>query len=345
MSNTLLNINDAVIAEPVAVIAEVYPDDNIVQLLDTDFDDDDEAEFVQSCLELQTTIENLILCDDPERIFYPTEEDLLPPVFKLLEDIDRLKAMPFGCRVLKRMENRIAGVVRPPAMTQEEKAVDPRARKCPRCSFNYIGERGLRDHMVRNICSVIHYAKVLHPSEKTERKVKDSIYHTVLKMAPLIERSQDYKNNIELEIEDYDEPELETFTCDSCNTVQSIENYITIEGDDSGDTICESCYLEGTKQYQCQRCGDKDISCLNENGHCEFCEDDIKKQAAQTECVIKNWTALNWEQSYEPCNPPCEKKGYLGTSWWKRLGYGSPCGCSGFAFNNLTEEEQDKILS
>jgi hypothetical protein len=307
MSNDLNMINAIAIADPVAVVAEVFADDNMVQLLDADFDDDDEAEFVQACLELQTTIENLILCDNPEQIFYPTEEDLLPPVFKLLEDIDRLKAMPFGRRVLKRMENRIAGVVRPVAMTQEEKAADPRARKCPRCSFVYIGERGLRDHMMRNICDKIHYAKVLHPSEKTDRKVKDTIYHTVLKMGPLIERSNDYKNHIELVIEDYDEPEPpevgvtiagktwdgedwqtddeepETFTCDSCNTVQSIENYITIEGDDSGDTICESCYLEGTKQYTCQRCGDKDISCPNEDGNCEFCEEDILKQAAQTE--------------------------------------------------------------
>lgn len=344
MSNDLNMINAIAIADPVAVVAEVFADDNMVQLLNADFDDDDEAEFVQACLELQTTIENLILCDNPEQIFYPTEDDLLPPVFKLLEDIDRLKAMPFGCRVLRRMENRIAGVVRSAAMTQEEKALDPRARKCPRCSFVYIGERGLRDHMVRNICDKIHYAKVLHPSDKTERKVKDTIYHTVLKMAPLIERSQDYKNNIELVIDDY-EDEDETFTCDSCNTVQSIENYVTIEGDDSGDTICESCYLEGTKQYTCQRCGDKDISCPNKDGLCEYCEDDIQKQAAQTEDLILNKSVLTWEQSYEPCNPPCQKHRYIGTSWWKRLGYGSPCGCAGFEFNEATEDQQEKLLS
>lgn len=284
MSNDLNMINAVAIADPVAVVAEVFADNNMVQLLNADFDDDDEAEFVQACLELQSTIENLILCDNPEQIFYPTEDDLLPPVFKLLEDIDRLKAMPFGCRTLRRMENRIAGVVRSAAMTQDEKALDPRARKCPRCSFVYIGERGLRDHMVRDICNKIHYAKVLHPNDPTVRKVKDSIYHTTLKMAPLIERSQDYKNNIagELEEEGYFD-EAEYFKCDSCDKLQSIENYVTIEGDDSGDTICESCYLEGTKQYTCQRCGDKDIYCPNEDGLCGYCQEDIQKQAAQSE--------------------------------------------------------------
>ena len=28
-----------------------------------------------------------------------------------------------------------------------------------------------------------------------------------------------------------------------------------------------------------------------------------------------------------PCNPPCEKRPMIGTSWWKLMGYNSPCGC------------------
>lgn len=28
------------------------------------------------------------------------------------------------------------------------------------------------------------------------------------------------------------------------------------------------------------------------------------------------------------CEPPCKPRSMMGTSWWKNLGYNTPCGCA-----------------
>jgi hypothetical protein len=42
-----------------------------------------------------------------------------------------------------------------------------------------------------------------------------------------------------------------------------------------------------------------------------------------------------------PCNPPCEKKMMIGRSWWKQMGYNSPCQCC-FADLKMKEEKKEK---
>jgi hypothetical protein len=39
------------------------------------------------------------------------------------------------------------------------------------------------------------------------------------------------------------------------------------------------------------------------------------------------------------CKIPCERSPKLGSSWWKNLGYDSPCGC---AFTRLAYLEKEK---
>ena len=44
-----------------------------------------------------------------------------------------------------------------------------------------------------------------------------------------------------------------------------------------------------------------------------------------------------------PCNPPCEKKMMIGRSWWKQMGYNSPCGCC-LADPNMKEGDWDGVV-
>ena len=50
---------------------------------------------------------------------------------------------------------------------------------------------------------------------------------------------------------------------------------------------------------------------------------------------------FNKKHSKKPCDTPCEKKPMMGRSWWKSLGYGTPCLC---AENAYDEQEKKNIL-
>jgi hypothetical protein len=45
------------------------------------------------------------------------------------------------------------------------------------------------------------------------------------------------------------------------------------------------------------------------------------------------------DENMNMCNVPCERSPKLGSSWWKNLGYDSPCGC---AFTRLAHLEKEK---
>ena len=202
MSNNLTN---EVIAVPV-VMVEVTN----AELLETDFDFDDEAEFVQGLIQIQETLEQVILSDNPEEFFLPTQNDVAA-IWAMIEFIDELKRMRFGDRTLSRMERFIrgGGQRQIEKLTELEKAEHPDYKKCPNCPYHYKGEKAVEKHIERKICKRVSVGQILHPVEK-QKKVDDKLYHLVMKLDDMIARSNEYKkkmreNEPELAEEKYDE--------------------------------------------------------------------------------------------------------------------------------------------
>lgn len=270
-----------VIAEPV-VTAEEFNMDVLMpittaDLILEDFDDDDEAEFLQGVLEIEQQIESIILSDHPENFLLPTEDDL-PPALKLLEKIDELKNYRFGNRTLARMERRVRGQnkIVEEKLTQLEKSTHPDYKDwcCPKCLNYYKGAKELKKHMEREICSSNHTRLVV--GSTTKKIPTPKFFHTTHLLSPVFQRAEQNKQQklIELEEEDYDE----------------------------------------------------DFNYYKDDEEVEEVEEVVLPPL------------------YQKCNPPCEKKRYIGTSWWKQLGYLEPCGCAQVDFEALTEEEQEEII-
>ena len=204
-NNTEMNMIIADVVPEVEAV-QVLPDEllpvTMAELLEEDFGGDDEAEFLQGVLDIQNEIENVILSDNPEEFLLPTEDDL-PPIFKLLEKLDELKGYKFADRTLARMERRVRGeneVVRP-FISETEKLNNPAYKKCPYCPARV---KNLKRHIKNRICRKVGTGQVLRPAEPTKRKVDDKIYAVCLDLSDLIERSIQYKKNIEPELEEED---------------------------------------------------------------------------------------------------------------------------------------------
>ena len=192
---------DAVYVEPEFILPVT-----IAEILDADFGNDDEAEFLQAVLEIQQNIESVLLSDNPEDFLLPTADDL-PPALILLEKIEQLKSYAFGDRTLARMERRVRGIneVVRTKLTETEKASHPDYRKCHKC-LRHFTKRYLGFHIDTPICVKVASAHNLRPTDK-KTKVSDKIYNACLDMEDLYARSILYKKNIgpELEEEEIDD--------------------------------------------------------------------------------------------------------------------------------------------
>ena len=72
----------------VIIVADATQVINIIEitnaeLLAIDFDEDDEAEFVQGLLKIQDTLEQVILSDNPEEFLMPTQTEEAP-IWKMM---------------------------------------------------------------------------------------------------------------------------------------------------------------------------------------------------------------------------------------------------------------------
>ena len=207
--NEMNNEITITIAEVVATAVEVdIVADNllpvtIANILDADFSNDDEAEFLQGVLTIEKMIEDIILSDHPEDFLLPSDDDL-PPALKLLEYIDALKDYKFGARTLDRMDRRLRGenIVVEEKLTQLQKSEHPDYKDwcCPKCRRYYKGARALRFHMDRNICSERHNDLIVKATK--EQIVSPKFLHTTAAMTDLVARSFMYKKNIEPELEE-----------------------------------------------------------------------------------------------------------------------------------------------
>ena len=209
---------DIIINEVVVVAEAVEPELELpvtmAELLEEDFTNDDEAEFLQGVLSIQQDIENVILSDNPEEFLLPTDDDL-PPALLLLEKIDELKSYKFGDRTLARMERRIRGqneVVKT-KLTESEKANHPDYRICPKCE-RYFTKRYLGFHIDTPICVKVASAHRLRPVDK-KIMVSDKIYNAVVDMETLydraVKRQVHIRSAMEEELEEEDIEEETTF--------------------------------------------------------------------------------------------------------------------------------------
>lgn len=200
------NEMNLIMTEVVATAVAVVPDEllpvTIAELLEADFHNDDEAEFLQAVLSLQQEIEDVLLGDDPETFLIPDETNL-PPAIQFIEKLEELKSFAFGERTMARMERRIRGeneVVRP-KMTETDKANNPAYRKCPDC-LRHFTKRYLGFHMGTDICVKVKTAHNLRPSASDKRKVSPKIYNACYDLENLYARAVDYRKNIEPELEE-----------------------------------------------------------------------------------------------------------------------------------------------
>jgi hypothetical protein len=199
----MININ-ATITEVIAVAVDVMPEEllpiTLAEILDADFRNDDEAEFLQAVLEIQQEIENVLLSDSPEDFLLPTENDL-PPAIIFLEKLEELKSYVFGDRTLARMERRVRGVneVVRTKLTETDKSTHPDYRKCPEC-LRHFTKRYLGFHMGTDICVKVKTAHNLRPSGNNKTKVSEKIYNACYDLEDLYARAIDYRRNIEPEL-------------------------------------------------------------------------------------------------------------------------------------------------
>lgn len=209
-NNNEMNNNEnivMVIADPV-VQGEAFNVDEllpvtIADILNEDFYNDDEAEFLQGVLEIELAIEDIILSDHPEDFLLPTADDL-PPALKLLEKIEALKNYRFGHRTLARMERRIRGenLAVEEKLTQLQKSVHPDYMNwcCPKCLDYYKGARNLKSHMEREICKGRHTRLVVKATK--DKIVNPKFYQITHALTPIVERAEHNKKLIQSELEE-----------------------------------------------------------------------------------------------------------------------------------------------
>jgi len=259
--------------EVVAIPVEVQEITN-AELLAIDFEEDDEAEFVQGLLEIQETLEQVILSDNPEEFLLP-RDGREAPIWEMIELVDELKRSRFGDRTLSRMERFARGQQRKKEKLNElEKAENPKYKKCPNCPFYYKGLQSLRNHIGRQICKKISTGLITHPSPK-KKKVSDKLYHLVMILENLIVNSNQYKKQIqsqaELQEEDYE-------LCEECGLKP-------IEWEGRGGYFCSECY--DTKP--------------------DLCLDCLSQQTGQDEMLTINLIQCGFNENKEPLCMGCWK--------------------------------------
>lgn len=173
------------------------------QILEYDFENDDEAEFLQSVIQIQAELYDLVYeSENPELFLIPTEEENLSPAEIMIEKLEELKSYRFGSRTLARMERiiRNENTLNPRRLTETEKASHPDYVKCPECLRHFI-KPYLGHHMGTAICLKVKTAHNLRPTSNDKKKVSEKIYNACLDLEDLYARAVEYRKNIEPDLE------------------------------------------------------------------------------------------------------------------------------------------------
>jgi hypothetical protein len=227
------------------------------QILETDYEGDESAEFYCDYLNTMNYFESFI--ENPELLCLPDEDGEIPYVvfIEMMRDLTKYK---WAKRTYNRMTARTSGIEPAERLTQLQKAEDINYKDwlCIKCLHYFKGEKQLKKHQSRSICQERNAGLFIKALKNKLPSAK--FYHTALILNDLVERAELYKKNIEPELEEEDFEDEET---------ESEEEYedeferqlLTEETKEDEDKFCKlcgwnSCYKESHIEY-----------C---NGECEY---------------------------------------------------------------------------
>ena len=244
--------NEIVIAE--IINTEIMPI-TMAELLEQDFHNDDEAEFLQAVLEIQQELGELVYdSENPESFLLPTEEEGISPAELMIEKLEELKSFRFGDRTLARMERTIRNVnqVKRSFLTESEKANHIEYTKCPEC-LRHFTKSYLGHHLGTAVCLKVKTAHNLRPAGNDKKKVSDKIYNACLDLEDLYSRAVAYKKNIEPELQE-EEYEEDNQVCIGCE--KPAEYYI------DNNYICGECNSKRNDEHIWDEYGNENIGHL-----------------------------------------------------------------------------------
>ena len=251
--------------------------------------DDAEESIVQAFMKISKALTDAMMGDSIEDFFKPDETNF-PPAIQMILDIEEVLVRPSVKKVLKRLDKKLNPVEKVKPLTAFEKVGRVGCKECPRCPYWYVGEKGLRDHMERDICSRVAVGQILRPANPDKVKVDGrKIYWPVKNLDAVMPRCilQQKLKQEELIDEDYDEADTEdtesTGRCSVCEGKMSgLDNgsddcYCDycydcgerlLEGEDhtnDGEMVCDKCYVEEEVKVVTKE------SPYDEDGFCKYC--------------------------------------------------------------------------
>jgi hypothetical protein len=199
--------------------------------------DDPEENIVQEFMRISKTLTDAIM-GDVEEFFMPTATEL-PPALQMLEHIENILERPSVKKIIQRLDKKFNQAERAIPLTAFEKVGAIGHKKCPKCPYWYKGERGLREHMTRDICSRVAVGQVLRPVDTLDIKVDDAIYWATKNLEGAMPRCILRQNILRAELEDDEYEDDDTESCTRCSVCEG-----KMEGLDGGsdDCYCDYCF-------------------------------------------------------------------------------------------------------
>jgi len=242
--------------------------------------DDPEENIVQEFMRISKTLTDAMM-GDVEEFFMPTATEL-PPALQMLEHIEKVLCRPSVKKIIQRLDKKFNQVERAKPPSAFDKVGAKGCKECPKCPYWYKGERGLREHMKRDICSRVAVGQVLRPADPDKIKVDDKIYWATKNLEGAMPRCILRQNILRAELEDDeyedDDTESDTESVTRCSVCEG-----KMEGLDNGsdDCYCDYCYDCGERlTYEDNKENDGQLVCndcyVEDDEGCQYCKDIAK---------------------------------------------------------------------
>lgn len=317
--NTLNATADIAIAEAQQLLLEIQeielPNQDELyneNLMEVDTNDPEEN-IVQEFMRISKTLTDAIM-GDVEEFFMPTATEL-PPALQMLEHIENVLCRPSVKKIIQRLDKKFNQVERTKPPSAFDKVGAKGCKACPKCPYWYKGERGLREHMKRDICSRVAVGQVLRPADADKTKVEDKIYWATKNLEGAMPRCILRQNILRAELED-DEYEDEDTESDTESITRCSVCEGKMEGLDNGsdDCYCDYCFDCG------ERLTDEDDK---ENDGQLVCNDCYVEDDEGEDCHIVSISAEQQAKDDETANELVEENPYDEDGFCKYCGWNS----------------------
>ena len=233
------------------------------QVLETDYEGDESAEFYCDYLNTMNYFESFI--ENPELLCLPDEDGEIPYVvfIELMRDLTGYK---WAKRTYNRMTARTSGIEPAERLTQLQKAEDINYKDwlCIKCLHYFKGEKQLKKHQSRSICQERNAGLFIKALKNKLPSAK--FYHTALILNDLVERAELYKKNIEPEL---DEEEFEEDSESEEEYEDKFERQLlTEETEEEYHTVYISAEEEELNDAEANIYEEKNF---DEDGTCNYC--------------------------------------------------------------------------